>query len=60
MATTKITITIEDQQLEEIRALVAAGTAASVSGRGMHSIGEELSLRGPCRPERRPNPDKSR
>ena len=32
MATTKVTITLQDEQLEEIRALVNAGEAASVSG----------------------------
>ena len=31
MATTKITITVQNAQLEEIRALVAAGQAANVS-----------------------------
>jgi hypothetical protein len=31
MATTKITITLEDGQLQEVRALVARGKAASVS-----------------------------
>lgn len=32
MATTKVTITLDDHQLEAVRRLVAAGTAASVSG----------------------------
>jgi len=32
MATTKITVTLERDQVEAIRALVAAGQAASVSG----------------------------
>jgi Arc/MetJ-type ribon-helix-helix transcriptional regulator len=31
MATTKITITLPDDQLEEIRALVASGAAANIS-----------------------------
>ena len=42
MATTKITITLENRQLEEIRALVAAGTAASVSAFAKHAIGVAL------------------
>jgi hypothetical protein len=32
MATRKITITLEDHQIDEIRALVGAGEAANVSG----------------------------
>ena len=42
MATTKITITLEDQQLEEIRALVAARAAASVSEFVKHAVGVDL------------------
>lgn len=42
MATTKITITLPDDQLEEIRALVDAGEAASVSGFVKHSVGVAL------------------
>jgi Arc/MetJ-type ribon-helix-helix transcriptional regulator len=42
MATTKITITLEDQQLEEIRARVAAGAAASVSAFVKHAVGVAL------------------
>ena len=42
MATMKITITLEDKQLEEIRALVAAGAAASVSGFVKHAVGIAL------------------
>jgi Arc/MetJ-type ribon-helix-helix transcriptional regulator len=42
MATTKVTITLEDEQLEEIRALVAAGAAASVSGFVKHAVGVAL------------------
>ena len=38
MATSKITITLEDDQVEEIRALVAAGKAASVSGFVRHAV----------------------
>ena len=43
MATTKITITLENDQLEEVRALVAAGEAASVSGFVKHAVGIALS-----------------
>jgi Arc/MetJ-type ribon-helix-helix transcriptional regulator len=43
MATTKITITVEDNQLEETRALVAAGAAASVSAFVKHAVGVALS-----------------
>ena len=42
MATTKITITLPDDQLEEIRALVAAGGAASVSAFVKHAVGVGL------------------
>jgi Arc/MetJ-type ribon-helix-helix transcriptional regulator len=42
MATAKITITLEDKQLEEIRALVAAGAAASVSAFVKHAVGVAL------------------
>ena len=42
MATTKITITIENQQLDEVRALVAAGAAASVSAFVKHAVGVAL------------------
>jgi Arc/MetJ-type ribon-helix-helix transcriptional regulator len=38
MATAKITITLQQDQLEEIRALVAAGEAASVSGFVQHTV----------------------
>src|SRR5262249_53591685 len=38
MATTKITITLEDSQVEEIRALVGAGQASSVSGFVQHAV----------------------
>jgi len=43
MATRKITITLPQDQLEEIRALVAAGEAASVSGFVKHAVGVGLS-----------------
>lgn len=42
MATAKLTITLEDRQLEEIRALVFAGQAASVSGFVKHAVGVAL------------------
>ena len=38
MATTKITVTLPDDQLREVRDLVAAGKAASVSGFVQHAI----------------------
>ena len=42
MATTKITVTIDDDQLREIHALVAAGQTPSVSGFVKHAIGVSL------------------
>ena len=42
MATTKVTITLEENQLEEIRKLVAAGSASSVSGFVKHAVGIAL------------------
>jgi len=42
MATTKITITLQDDQVEEIRALVAAGEAASVSAFVKNAVGVAL------------------
>jgi Arc/MetJ-type ribon-helix-helix transcriptional regulator len=42
MATTKITITLEDDQLQEIRELVAAGQAATVSGFVKHAVSVAL------------------
>jgi len=42
MATTKITITLEDEQLESIRSLVAAGRADTVSGFVKHAVGVAL------------------
>src|SRR5664280_38056 len=39
MATTKITITLQNNQLEEIRALIAAGAAVSVSAFVKHAVG---------------------
>jgi Arc/MetJ-type ribon-helix-helix transcriptional regulator len=43
MATTKITITLPDDQLEEIRALVTAGGAANVSTFVKHAVGVALN-----------------
>lgn len=43
MATTKITITLADEQLREIRALVAAGEAANTSAFVKHAVGVALS-----------------
>lgn len=43
MATTKITITLPDTQLNEIRAMVAAGHTANVSAFVKHAIGIALS-----------------
>ena len=42
MATTKITITLQDDQVEEIRALVAAGGTANVSAFVQHAVGVAL------------------
>lgn len=43
MATTKITITIPDDQVREIRTLVAAGEAANISAFVKHAVGVALS-----------------
>jgi Arc/MetJ-type ribon-helix-helix transcriptional regulator len=42
MATAKVTITLEQNQLEEIRKLVEAGHASSVSGFVKHAVGIAL------------------
>ena len=42
MATSKITVTIPNEQLAEIRALVAAGASASISGFVKHAVGIAL------------------
>ena len=42
MATTKVTITLDDDQLEEVRGLVAARRASSVSGFVKHAVGIAL------------------
>ena len=43
MATTKITITLEDSQLREVRDLVAAGGAANTSAFVKHAVQIALS-----------------
>jgi Arc/MetJ-type ribon-helix-helix transcriptional regulator len=43
MATAKITITLPDDQVHEIRSLVAAGQAANVSAFVKHAVGVALS-----------------
>jgi Arc/MetJ-type ribon-helix-helix transcriptional regulator len=42
MATRKVTVTLEEEQLERIRGLVAAGKAATVSGFVQHAVGVAL------------------
>jgi Arc/MetJ-type ribon-helix-helix transcriptional regulator len=42
MATQKITVTLGDDQVKEIRALVAAGQAANVSAFVQHAVGVAL------------------
>jgi Arc/MetJ-type ribon-helix-helix transcriptional regulator len=42
MATKKVTITVDESQLEQIRALVEAGSASSVSGFVQHAVGVAL------------------
>jgi Arc/MetJ-type ribon-helix-helix transcriptional regulator len=42
MATKKVTITLDEVQLDRIRALVEAGTAPSVSGFVQHAVGLAL------------------
>ena len=42
MATKKVTITIDENQLERIRALVKAGTTSSVSGFVQHAVAVAL------------------
>jgi Arc/MetJ-type ribon-helix-helix transcriptional regulator len=39
MASKKITITLDDEQVQQIRNLVASGRAASVSGFVQHAVG---------------------
>jgi len=42
MATRKVTVTIDEAQLETIRSLVQAGTAPSVSGFVQHAVAVAL------------------
>jgi Arc/MetJ-type ribon-helix-helix transcriptional regulator len=42
MATRKVTITLDEGQLDQIRTLVQAGTAASVSGFVQHAVAVAL------------------
>lgn len=43
MATTKVTITLDDDQLEAVRKLVESGGASSVSGFVQHAVGIALN-----------------
>jgi Arc/MetJ-type ribon-helix-helix transcriptional regulator len=42
MASKKVTITLDEAQLDRVRALVEAGTAPSVSGFVQHAVGVAL------------------
>lgn len=42
MATKKVTVTLDEAQLERVRDLVEAGSALSVSGFVQHSVGVAL------------------
>lgn len=42
MATRKVTVTLDERQVEQVRALVAAGSAASVSGFVQHAVAVAL------------------
>lgn len=42
MATRKVTITLEEEQLDRIRKLVESGAASSVSGFVQHAVGVSL------------------
>ncbi len=42
MATKKITITLDNEQVEQIRQLVSTGRAASISGFVQHAVGVAL------------------
>ncbi len=42
MATKKVTVTLPEEQLAEVRALVEAGHASSVSGFVQHAVGVAL------------------
>ena len=42
MATKKVTVTLDEEQLEQVRRLVDAGKASSVSGFVQHAVGVSL------------------
>jgi Arc/MetJ-type ribon-helix-helix transcriptional regulator len=42
MATRKVTVTLDETQLDQIRSLVRAGTASSVSGFVQHAVAVAL------------------
>jgi Arc/MetJ-type ribon-helix-helix transcriptional regulator len=42
MATRKVTVTLDESQLDQIRSLVRAGTAASISGFVQHAVAVAL------------------
>lgn len=42
MATRKVTVTLDEEQLEQVRRAVAAGKAASVSGFVKHAVSVSL------------------
>ena len=42
MASKKVTVTLDEQQVEQIRSFVSAGRAASVSGFVQHAVGVAL------------------
>jgi Arc/MetJ-type ribon-helix-helix transcriptional regulator len=42
MASRKVTVTLPEEQVEQVRALVEAGQAASVSGFVAHAVGVAL------------------
>lgn len=42
MATKKVTVTLEEQQVDRIRGLVDAGAAASISGFVQHAVSVSL------------------
>jgi Arc/MetJ-type ribon-helix-helix transcriptional regulator len=42
MATKKVTITLDEEQLDQVRELVEAGKASSVSGFVQHAVGVSL------------------
>jgi Arc/MetJ-type ribon-helix-helix transcriptional regulator len=42
LATRKVTVTLDEEQLERVRSLVASGRTASVSGFVQHAVGVAL------------------